>query len=129
MTLGERIQQLRKLGGFSQEQLAEAMSVSRQAISKWETDQSLPEIDNILLLSNFFNISTDQLLGNEPPVTDGVAPPKLSDLRRAGIERQLFTTGSRMVIAGACFLIVELLALFALKYVDMAVTNSFFVNA
>jgi transcriptional regulator with XRE-family HTH domain len=65
VSLGERIQQLRKARGLSQEQLADSLNVSRQAISKWETDQSSPEIENILALSRMFSISTDELLGND----------------------------------------------------------------
>ena len=65
MSLGEKIQQLRKAGGLSQEQLADSLMVSRQAVSKWETDQSSPDIENILALSRFFSISTDELLGND----------------------------------------------------------------
>jgi len=68
MSLGEKIQQLRKAGGFSQEQLADNLNVSRQAVSKWETDQSSPDIERILAISNFFSISTDELLGNNVPV-------------------------------------------------------------
>ncbi|MCL2434208.1 MAG: helix-turn-helix domain-containing protein, partial [Clostridia bacterium] len=47
MTLGDRIQKLRKTKGWSQEQFAELLGVSRQAVSKWETDQASPEIENI----------------------------------------------------------------------------------
>jgi len=65
MSLGEKIQQLRKARGMSQEQLADTLNVSRQAISKWETDQSSPEIEKILALSRVFSVSTDELLGND----------------------------------------------------------------
>ena len=75
MTLGERIQQLRKTYGLSQEQLAEKVGVSRQAISKWETDQSLPEIEKILAISRAFSISTDELLGNEITVSESETAP------------------------------------------------------
>ena len=64
MSLGEKIQQLRKAKGMSQEQLADALNVSRQAISKWETDQSSPELDKIVTLSRLFSVTTDELLGN-----------------------------------------------------------------
>ncbi len=47
MTLGEKIKELRKARGLSQEELAEQINVSRQAVSKWELDLSLPDIDNI----------------------------------------------------------------------------------
>ena len=79
MTLGERIQKLRKTTGLSQEQLAELVGVSRQAISKWETDQSAPELENILLLSKAFSVSTDELLGNEVIRIEAVKNGKTQD--------------------------------------------------
>ena len=62
MTIGEKIAELRSSEGISQERLAEILSVSRQAVSKWEMDQALPGIDKVLLLSDFFGVSTDALL-------------------------------------------------------------------
>jgi len=64
MTLGEKIQILRKQHGMSQEQLGAAVAVSRQAISKWETGESIPDVDNIVQLSNIFDVTTDYLLKN-----------------------------------------------------------------
>lgn len=65
MTVGEKITQLRGVQKISQETLAERLSVSRQAISSWEMNQSLPSIDNILKLCEIFRISTDELLRSE----------------------------------------------------------------
>ena len=62
MTIGEKIYELRKCKGLSQEQLALEIGVSRQAVSKWEADQSTPEIDKILALSDFFGVPTDYIL-------------------------------------------------------------------
>lgn len=62
MTLGEKIAILRKQRGLSQEDLASMMSISRQAVSRWEQDESMPDIDNMVLLSNIFKVSTDYLL-------------------------------------------------------------------
>lgn len=62
MTLGEKIFHLRKSDGMSQEQLAEKVNVSRRAISKWELGESMPDIENILQLSNVFEVSIDYLL-------------------------------------------------------------------
>lgn len=62
MTLGERIHELRKAAGISQEQLAEGLEVSRQSISKWERDQSAPELDKLAALSELFHVSLDQLV-------------------------------------------------------------------
>ena len=63
MELSEKILQLRKALGLSQEQLAEQVGVSRQSISKWETGQSVPELDKLVILSQVFGVSTDELLG------------------------------------------------------------------
>ena len=62
MTLSEKIQILRKQKGMSQEQLATHVMVSRQAISKWELGESVPEVENVVQLSKIFNVTTDYLL-------------------------------------------------------------------
>ncbi len=62
MTLGEKITQLRTAANMTQEEMAEKLSVSRQSVSKWEMNQALPQIDKVLLLCEFFNVSTDELL-------------------------------------------------------------------
>ena len=62
MTIGEKITHLRNAAGISQEQFADKLSVSRQSVSKWEMDQTQPQIDKIIQICELFNISTDQLL-------------------------------------------------------------------
>lgn len=62
MSIGDRIQSLRKSKGISQEALADKIGVSRQAVSKWESEQSTPDIDKIILLSDYFETTTDYLL-------------------------------------------------------------------
>ena len=62
MTLGGKIREARRKCGFSQEQLAEKMSVSRSAIAKWETDKGLPDVGNLKMLARLLNVSVDQLL-------------------------------------------------------------------
>ena len=62
MTLGEKIREARRKCGFSQEQLAEKMSVSRSAVAKWETDKGLPDVGNLKILAKLLNVSVDQLL-------------------------------------------------------------------
>jgi len=69
MNLSEKIQQLRKQNEISQEQLAEKLNVTRQAISKWETGECLPDIENVLQLSDIFGVSVDYLLKNQPEPT------------------------------------------------------------
>jgi transcriptional regulator with XRE-family HTH domain len=62
MNISDRIQMLRKLNGMSQEELADRIGVSRQAISKWESEQSTPDIEKVILLSEVFEVTTDYLL-------------------------------------------------------------------
>ena len=65
MTLGEKIQKLRKQRGLSQEALAEKVTVTRQTISKWELGVSMPDIAKLGELSELLNVSIDEILGNE----------------------------------------------------------------
>ena len=65
MMLGEKIHQLRKGKGLSQEELAGQLTVSRQAISKWELGESIPDTENVVQLSKIFGVSTDYLLNDE----------------------------------------------------------------
>lgn len=67
MSLGRKIYLLRSQRNISQETLADELNVSRQSISKWETDQSIPELDKIQLLCQYFNISIDSLLNEDDP--------------------------------------------------------------
>ena len=65
MTIGEKIYTLRTKNGMTQEQLAEKMGVSRQAISKWESDVSVPELGKLKSLANLFRVTLDELMGQE----------------------------------------------------------------
>ncbi len=124
MTLGEKIQQLRKASGFSQEQLAEMVGVSRQAISKWETDQSSPEIENILLLSKVFTISTDELLGNGISVNAEVTAPQLDNVIQSNTKKRQFTVGWITAVVGLILLIGELFALKIIQFTAMQYAES-----
>ena len=70
MILGEKIAQLRRKNGWSQEELADKMGVSRQAVSKWESNQTTPDLERILRLSSLFGVTIDYLLkdGAEPEI-------------------------------------------------------------
>ncbi len=65
MTLGEKLQKLRKDQKMSQEELASKITVSRQAVSKWELNEALPDTENIIQLSKVLGVSIDYLLNNE----------------------------------------------------------------
>lgn len=64
MTLGENLQRLRKEKGLSQEEVAQALFVSRQSVSKWETDKAEPGVDNLKALANLYEVTLDQLTGH-----------------------------------------------------------------
>jgi len=71
MTIEERIQALRKEKGLSQEQFADTLGVSRQAVSKWEMGQSMPEIEKLIAMSQLFGVTIDYILkGETPPATN-----------------------------------------------------------
>lgn len=65
MTFGQKLKEIRKRFGLSQEQLAEIMNVSRQTITKWENDNGLPDISNLQELSKVFGVTIDYLLDND----------------------------------------------------------------
>ncbi|WP_414632829.1 helix-turn-helix domain-containing protein [Clostridium sp. UBA5712] len=65
MNFKENLKKLRKEKNISQEQLAEKLNISRQAISKWESGKAYPDIDNLILLRDIFNVSLDELIVNE----------------------------------------------------------------
>ena len=67
MSFGENLQTIRRKNQLSQEELAEMLGVSRQAVSKWELGEGYPEVDRLLILSKKLNISLDSLLGGENP--------------------------------------------------------------
>lgn len=67
MTLAEKIATLRKQRGWSQEELAAHLGVSRQSVSKWESAASVPELDRVVELSRIFGVTTDELLLDSPP--------------------------------------------------------------
>lgn len=65
MTLGNRLYEMRKAKGLSQENVADILGVTRQTVSKWETDQTTPDFDKILPICQLYNITTEQLLTGE----------------------------------------------------------------
>ncbi len=86
MILAEKIAELRKRSGLSQEEFGEEISVSRQAVSKWETAQTTPDLNKIMAMSRFFGVSADFLLNDEydlnslnTPVQPSKADPSVKE--------------------------------------------------
>lgn len=100
MNLSEKILELRKANGLSQEQLSEKIGVSRQSVSKWECGESIPELEKLIELSNVFHVTTDYLL--KPSETDKLSicteiPEKqqqalLAETRRKRLKRYRIMT-------------------------------------
>ena len=88
MILADKIIEERKKLGLSQEELAEKLTVSRQAVSKWESAQSIPDLQKIILMSELFSVSTDYLLKDDAEPEHGTAAETHTDhiLRRVSME-------------------------------------------
>ena len=95
--LGARIRTLRKERGLSQEALAQALEVSRQAVTKWEDGSSLPSTANLFALSGFFSVPLAELTGT--PESTSSAPPA------AGVSEKERRTRTKVLTIGACILL------------------------
>ena len=89
MSFAERLKQIRKEKGLSQEDLAELLDVSRQAVSKWEQGAGYPEVEKLLVLSNRLNISLDSLMAAEIAGESGGDRDNLDHLAPRKCGRQL----------------------------------------
>ena len=76
MDLADRLQDLRKKANYSQEQVADLLGISRQAISKWESGQGKPELDNIIKLTEIYNVSADYIKSGQDHTPPVVQHPK-----------------------------------------------------
>ena len=122
MTLGEKLQLLRRSRGLSQEQLAAELDVSRQAISKWECGDSTPDLDKLRAICAYFGVTADYLIWEkaEDAPTDsasaasGAAEPGSSEKReriRAAVRRNGYWAGYIAAIIGGAMLLRTLIGL------------------
>lgn len=119
-TLGRRIQEGRKAACLSQEALGERLNVSRQAVSKWEADAAIPELENLIAMSRIFGVSIGQLLGVEPEEPDGAekelaAVEAIAAKYAAGQKQQPLWSRNRRLIAAALAAVLVLAVVFLLK--------------
>ena len=103
MTFGQKLQQLRRARGMSQEDLAGQLSVTRQTISKWELDQSTPDLPYLATISEFFGVSTDYLIKSassaESVSYNGAAPSS------AAVPQQKIQTHARLIFGSLLLLL------------------------
>lgn len=86
MIFADKLIQLRKKAGWSQEELAEQMDVTRQSVSKWEGAQAIPDIEKMLRLSRLFGVSMDYLVKDEIETDEGIVPEKAPLLRHVSMD-------------------------------------------
>lgn len=109
----DRLLDLRRKAGYSQEQLADLLGVSRQAISKWEGAQGRPEVDNVVKLSQIYRVSTDYILtgsASVPSVCETSSTPAPCELSR----EYRFALSALMVIAGTALVFVLVVTILAI---------------
>ena len=100
MTLSEKIVSLRKAHGWSQEDFAEKINVSRQAISRWENGTALPDAQNVLQISKLFGVTTDYLLNDDYKSDDDIPAVQTATKET----EDLFSKKKRLhLIAAICF--------------------------
>ena len=108
MKIGNKLNQLRKLSGMTQEQLAEKIDVSRQTISKWESDSTSPDLESIVKISRIFHVSLDDLLTDaDTGVTNrNDEQITLEDLMKINLHNRKMTL---LLIGGLIFVMVSVL--------------------
>lgn len=118
MTLGEKILELRRTNAISQDILAERLDVSRQAVSKWERDEAVPETDKIVKLAQVFGVSTDYLLLDgqpQPKQTPPQTPPQPTGTFERRVEplirRHGYKIGFVPIAIGSFLCIIALLVM------------------
>ena len=118
MELYEKLYELRRASGMSQEELAEKLGVSRQAVSKWESGATQPELSKLIELSKLYSVSVDELLSLEhaKPEQDAAESPVQSNAEKAPAEKlsfRDFCIQHKKIIGGAAVAAVALAALIA----------------
>lgn len=109
MQLGNQIHQLRKLSGMTQEQLAEKLNVSRQTISKWESDTTMPDLESMVRICRIFQLSLDELvLKEEESMTERHEKITLEDLMEINLHNRRMTL---LLVSGLIFLMVSALGI------------------
>ena len=113
MEFKDQIKEIRKKEGLTQEELALKLSVTRQAVSNWETGKNLPDIEILINISNVFNISLDQLIKGDNMekklIKDG------SDTRRARYNMVMVIIGTFLLCIGVMMIVIKGLSV---EYID-----------
>lgn len=127
MTFGEKLQKLRQKEGMSQDALAERLDVSRQAVSRWERDETMPETDKVVALADLFGVTTDYLLRQgaeeEPQAARPAAATPHKDSGRDILERLGYLAKTKGYLLGWVLIGWGVLDLVVLLLMGLGVLN------
>lgn len=132
MTFGEKLQSLRQRAGMSQDALAERLDVSRQAVSRWERDETMPETDKVVALAELFVVTTDYLLRRQPEASgrEGAAsgaPPRHGGGREGDtLDRLGYLAKTKGYLLGWVLIAWGVLDLVTLLLMGLGVVNFMF---
>ena len=107
MTMGEKILSMRKARGWSQEELAERIGVSRQAVSRWESDSVKPDADKIVAMCDLFGVSADYLLRD---IHDEIDAQEISHKRGGAKDPRWWSGGILILICGISLLAIWIMS-------------------
>ena len=111
MTIGSRIAQLRRSKGFTQEYIADQLGVSRQAVSKWEQDQTSPDTKNLIALAQLLDTSIEYIASGKEADADKVSDRKLA---KATVNAKVSTGNALLVIGFITLFLIPLLGIILL---------------
>ena len=117
MTFAEKLVQLRKREGYTQEEVADRLEVSRQAISRWEMGTAVPDSSNLLQISKLFKVSTDYLLNDDYESDDDL--PKVKEVKNDNVNQIMMY----LIVLEVMMLIMQFMAVVILNNVFFAVLS------
>ena len=122
MELGKKIKQLRKFSGMTQEQLAEKLNISRQALSKWENGTSMPDVESVVRISMLFQISLEELLLKEEKyVEESKTQITLEDLTQINLHNRRMNL---LLSSGILFLTIGIMGASFVKALETTTESS-----
>lgn len=130
MTFGEKLQAMRQRTGMSQDALAERLNVSRQAVSRWERDETMPETDKVVVLADIFGVTTDYLLrpqaAEQPSAEEHPPRSGPTQAQRDTISRLGYLVKTKGYLLGWVLIAWGALDLLALALMGLGVLNFIF---
>ena len=113
LLIGERIQEYRKASGLNQEEFAEKIGVSRQAVSKWERDKAYPDLDRVVCICEILDISIDELIYGQNATEKINTTVHLKNIRGAHSKARLKTVSA--IISVCCVFLMIVLSVLLIK--------------